>query len=191
MASIQSLFQEFGIAIYALLFAYCLLKSGSLPLFAGYAAHIGYLDIVFVGAMTFLGGYLGDELRFLVSRRYGSQFLESSPKIKTLIDTGRFLLERYGAAYMFLYRYPKGMRTIGALPVGLTNISWPYFTFLNFLSATIWAAILVGTGYLFGSAIENAINTNWGAYSILALVIFIGLAFIAWRQMRRIQPQNG
>jgi membrane-associated protein len=191
MANIQLLFQEYGTAIYALLFAYCLLKSGSLPLFAGYAAHIGYLDIVFVGAMTFLGGYLGDELRFLVARRYGSQFLKISPKIKTLINTGRLLLERYGAAYIFLYRYPKGMRTIGALPVGLTNISWPYFTFLNLLSAAIWTIILVGTGYLFGNIIENSINTHWGAYSILALVIFVGLAFIAWRQMHRIQPQKG
>lgn len=191
MASIQSLFQEYGIAIYALLFAYCLLKSGSLPLFAGYAAHIGYLDIVFVGAATFLGGYLGDELRFWVARRYGSQYLKSKPRINNLLNTGRLLLDRYGIAYIFLYRYPKGMRTIGALPVALTNISWLYFSYLNFLSAMIWATILVGAGYLFGSAIESTINTNWGAYSILALVIFVGSAFIAWRQVRRIQPQNG
>ncbi|WP_284180137.1 DedA family protein [Rhabdaerophilum sp. SD176] len=190
MASIQSLFQEYGIAIYALLFAYCLLKSGSLPLFAGYAAHIGYLDIVFVGAATFSGGYLGDELRFWVARGYGSEFLKSKPEINNLLNTGRHLLDRYGVAYIFLYRYPKGMRTVGALPVGLTNIAWPYFTFLNFLSATIWATILVGAGYLFGSAIESAINTNWGAYSILALVIFVGLTLIAWWQVRRIQPRK-
>ena len=33
------------------------------------------------------------------------------------------LMARYGALYIFLYRYPKGMRTIGALPLDLGDMA--------------------------------------------------------------------
>jgi membrane-associated protein len=63
---------------------------------------------------------------------------------------------------MFLYRYPKGMRTIGALPVGLTPITWQRFTPLNAASAITWSVLLVGAGYLFGQTIETAVVRGWG-----------------------------
>ena len=69
------------------------------------------------------------------------------------------MIEKYGTAYIFLYRYPKGMRTIGALPVGLTNISWLKFTLLNGASALLWTGLLVGAGYSFGPQ-SNAIPLN-------------------------------
>lgn len=39
-----TLISQYGTLVYLLLFAYCALKSGSLPLFGGYAAHTGALD---------------------------------------------------------------------------------------------------------------------------------------------------
>lgn len=180
MELVQSFTQDYGIAIYGILFVYCSLKSGSLPLFAGFAAQTGSLDLASVSIATFMGGYLGDEARFWISRRYGSGILERLPRINRLVETGKNLLDRYGAAYIFLYRYPKGMRTIGALPVGLTGMRWHNFTFLNASSAAVWTTLLVGAGYLFGSAIEQAVVANWGSYSILALMLFVLLTLIVW-----------
>ena len=187
MELVQSFIRDYGIAVYAILFAYCALKSGSLPLFAGFAAHTGSLDLATVSAATFMGGYLGDEARFWISQRLGSGIFERHPRINRLVETGKHLLERYGAAYIFLYRYPKGMRTIGALPLGLTNIRWRTFTFLNAASAAVWTILLVGAGYLFGSAIEQVVVSNWGLYSVLALALFIGMTLFAWRYAMRIQ----
>lgn len=51
--------------VYAVLFGYCALKSGALPLFAGLVASTGALDVALVAIATFSGGHLGDELRFL------------------------------------------------------------------------------------------------------------------------------
>ncbi len=185
---VQAFIRDYGIAVYAILFAYCALKSGALPLFAGFAAQTGSLDLVTVSAATFMGGYLGDEARFWVSRRFGSGIFEKHPRFNRLVETGKRLLERYRTAYIFLYRYPKGMRTVGALPLGLTDMRWRTFTFLNAASAAVWTILLVGVGYLFGSAIEQAVVSNWGFYSVLALALFVGMTLFAWRFAMRIQP---
>lgn len=58
MDGLSDLIQEYGTWIYILLFAYCMLKSGSLPLFAGYAAQTQALDLSLVLAVTFAGGLL-------------------------------------------------------------------------------------------------------------------------------------
>jgi membrane protein DedA with SNARE-associated domain len=69
---LNSLFElvgEYGIWIYGVLFIYRAMKSGSLPLFSGYAAQAGILELVPVVAATFAGGYLGDEASFAVAKR--------------------------------------------------------------------------------------------------------------------------
>lgn len=186
MDTVLGLVREYGTLSYVLLFAYCAFKSGALPLFAGYAAQAGALDPAVVAASTFAGGYLGDEARFFLARRYGVSSLEDRPRFAQGLATTRAMLDRYGAAYIFLYRYPKGMRTIGAFPVGLTDIPWLRFTVLNATSALLWTALLVGAGYLFGSIIEEAVAQNWGVWSVALLGAFALCILAAWWRIRRL-----
>lgn len=57
MEGVLALIEQYGLLVYLLLFGYCALKSGWLPLFAGYAAHTGALYVGFVALATFMGGY--------------------------------------------------------------------------------------------------------------------------------------
>ncbi len=186
METILELIREYGTLSYLLLFAYCALKSGALPLFAGYAAQAGALELGLVAACVFAGGYLGDEARFYAVRKFGVRPLESRPRFARALTTARRLLERYGIAYIFLYRYPKGLRTIGALPVGLTDMTWHRFTSLNAASAGLWMLLMVGAGYLFGASIEQAVKTGWSAWSVALLAVFLLFAFLAWWRVGRL-----
>jgi membrane protein DedA with SNARE-associated domain len=181
--TLLTIIRDYGWLSYFILFAYCALKSGSLPLFAGIAAQLDALNIVFVASLVFLGGYLGDELRFYLGRKYGVQNLSSKAWYQRSVSSATLLLQHYGKAYIFLYRYPKGMRTIGALPVALTDMNWPMFTFLNASSALLWTIVLVGGGYVFGSAIESMVGSHWGIFSIALLIAFILVSYIAFRQI--------
>lgn len=183
MQDLLDLIQAYGTLIYVLLFAYCMLKSGILPLFAGYAAQVGALDLGIVAMATLAGGYLGDEVRFYIARNYGSGFLEKRPRLQHLANKASAMLERYGPAYIFIYRYPKGLRTVGALPVGLTQISWGKFTVLNFASALLWVTLLVGGGYAFGELIEQSIAATWAGFSIIALLIFVAIVIFMYTRM--------
>ncbi len=186
METVLQLVRDYGTFSYALLFAYCALKSGALPLLAGYAAQAGALDVGVVAASTFAGGYLGDEARFHVMRRYGAGWIEARPKFASSLATARTLLHRYGSAYIFLYRYPKGMRTIGAIPVGLTDMAWARFTSLNAASAGLWTVLLVGAGFMFGAAIDQAVEDGWGIWSVALLVVFLAGLAVAWRRASRL-----
>lgn len=190
METVLALVRDYGTAVYMLLFAYCALKSGSLPLFAGYAAQTGALDAATVAAATFAGGYLGDEARFALARRYGHRLSTGRPRIARLIARGTELLDRYGLIYLFLYRYPKGMRTIGALPVGLTTMPWQTFTALNAASAALWTGLLVGAGFVFGQTLEHAVASNWAAASVLLLLAFAGLTGWLWWRASRLAPSH-
>jgi membrane protein DedA with SNARE-associated domain len=173
------------LAVYALLFGYCALKSGALPFLAGVLVNTGSLDLAPVLLASFLGGYLGDEARFAIARRYGDRLFVSRPKWRAYIDRAADVSERYGAAYVFLYRYPKGMRTIGALPLGLSNIEWNRFTVLNGFSAALWSCLLVGFGVMLGDQIALAAETGWGAVSAGLLILFLVAAWLAFRRFAK------
>ena len=189
MTQILEIVREYGNLVYVILFAYAALKSGSLPLFAGIAAQAGALDPVAAGSAAFAGGYLGDEARFWASRRYGDRIVARYGWLAPYFDRATAMLSRYGHWYIFLYRYPKGMRTVGAFPIGLTSILWIKFTLLNAASALVWAVLLVGSGYVLGSAIADAVEVNFGIASIALLVVglvvlVLGFRFTAVRETR-------
>jgi len=169
---------------YGLVFACCALKSGVFPFFAGMAASSGILDVAAVAMATFLGGYLGDEVRFFIARRYGHKLSIRTPRLQRALKITRALMDKYGAAYMFVYRYPKGMRTIGALPVGLTDIQWFRFTCLNAASAGVWATLLVGAGYLFGAQLADVMENGWSLFSVVLLAAF---CIAGWLMIRRLR----
>ncbi|MFT6558476.1 MAG: membrane protein DedA with SNARE-associated domain [Sneathiella sp.] len=167
--------------VYGIIFSYCALKSGALPFLAAALAPQAVLDPYLIGGAAFLGGYLGDELRFAVARQYGDGLVTRFPKLSKPLDATRRMIDRYGVAYLFLYRYPKGMRTIGALPVGLTPIPWSQFTMLNAASALLWASILVGGGFFLGVQLAETIAAGWGAASITLLLLFIVTAVLLFQ----------
>lgn len=174
-------------SVYAILLGYCALKSGALPFFAGLVAYAGSLDVFAVIAATFFGGYLGDELRFVLARRYGDRLWQSRPRWRRVVSNGLGLLEKYGVFYIFLYRYPKGMRTIGALPVGLGKMPWPKFTILNALSASSWSIILVWLGYALGEPLKDMVAEGWTMVSVgLLFAVALSAFFLVRRHMRHV-----
>lgn len=98
METLLILIREYGPLSYLLLFAYCALKSGALPLFAGYEAQAGALKVGVVAVCVFAGGYLGDEARFHAVRWFGVRAVESRPHFARALATVRRLLDRYGIA---------------------------------------------------------------------------------------------
>ena len=189
-AELGDFFSQYGRWIYIALFAYCFVKSGILPLLAGYASAIGYLDVWLVMAAAFGGSWVGDEARFFVARRY-RESLPRWPWLTRQIKIATSLLEKFGAWYIFLYRYPKGVRTVGALPMGLTRIPWAKFTTLNAASSALWAALLIGSGYFLGEVVAKEARNYALAASLVLFVIFSAAFALIWRQeLRRISASS-
>lgn len=185
MEPVSQITPDFGPAAYVVLFGYCALKSGVLPMLVGYAAYRGALDPALVALATFSGGYLGDEARFAGARHYGDSIVARFPRLTRPAERAKALAARYGALYIFAYRYPKGLRTIGALPIGWSSMPWGEFTLLNAASAAVWTGLLVGGGYLFGETIERSAVSHWGTASVALLFGFLIAMTIAARRLSR------
>lgn len=80
MGELDELVRDYGPWIYALLFAYTALKSGYLPVIAGYFASLGDLDVALVAMSAFLGAWLGDEARFWIAHRYADR-IRAMPRL--------------------------------------------------------------------------------------------------------------
>lgn len=186
MDQILSLIDQYGTAVYFIIFAYCAFKSGLLPVFAGFAAQQGVLDPFTCAMAAVSGGYLGDELRFKLARHYGTDWAHDRPTLLKWITRAKRLLEIHGPAYIFIYRYPKGLRTVGALPVGLTQMPWAQFTVLNLASAASWGTLMVGLGFVFGQSLESAIQNGWGLISVMLLIGFALVTWLAWKQIAKL-----
>ncbi len=185
MQELLDLIRQYGALIYALLFAYCAVKSGALPLFAGYAAKAGALDPI---SVCFLPYWPGLSWRRSPVRARSPIWsgADRPPATSQACAGGRSTPAQ--SPWRFLHpRLPlsEGPAHHRALPVGLTDMPWRRFTLLNLASASLWSVLLVGGGYLLGHVFAHGVMSWWGGLGVLLLVIFSGLTFLGWRQAAR------
>ncbi|MEP7099365.1 MAG: DedA family protein [Burkholderiales bacterium] len=157
---------------YGAVFAGSLLEGETILLLAGAAAHKGYLSFAGVVALAFCGGTLGDQILFAVGRRYGTLLLARHPRLATRAEPVKGLIRRHQNGLIVGVRFMYGLRLIGPLVIGMSEVSARRFVLLNLLGAAIWAPLVVGAGYLFG----HALSWLFAGIQRFELVAFGGLA---------------
>lgn len=136
------------------LFIGCFLEGETVLLLAGIAAHGGYLAFPTVVAVAFVGGTLGDQVYFLVGRRYGEPLLDRWPRFQAPAERVRRLIVRHSALLIVAIRFMYGLRLIGPVVIGMTPVPLWRFAVFNMIGAAIWALGIGAIGYLFGHAIQ-------------------------------------
>ncbi|RVB63479.1 DUF1109 family protein, partial [Mesorhizobium sp. M7A.F.Ca.CA.002.04.1.1] len=81
-----------------------------------------------------------------------------------------------------------GMRLVGGIAAGLSNITAPRFVILNALSSAVWAVLFGTIGYVFGLGAEHFIGQALMHHERLLIGLGIGLtvAVVAWLVARHI-----
>ena len=130
------------------------LEGETILILAGFAAHRGYLELPLVILFAFVGSLAGDQTFFLIGRRKGRPFLERHPLWNTRIQRAEELLRQYHIAVILGFRFLYGLRNVIPFAIGLSQISFRKFFFLNATGAFLWATVVGTAGYLFGSALE-------------------------------------
>lgn len=182
MDTLAELIQSHGPAVYVGLFLYCIYKAGLPAFFAGIAVSQGLLDIKWVVLAVLSGTLLADELRFALSRHYGVAWSQPYPRIHRLLNAATERLERFGGLYLLMYRFVFGLRSVGALPVGLTDMRSGQFRVLNLAGGLLWTQAMVGGGILLGRAAAQGAPHAYAALGVVMALLLLAL-------MRR-TPQN-
>lgn len=167
------------------LFVGCFLEGETVLLLAGIAAHGGYLSFPIVAAVAFVGGTLGDQVYFLIGRRFGEPLLDRWPRFQAPADRVRRMIVRHSALLIVSIRFMYGLRLIGPVVIGTSPVPARRFAIFNMIGAAIWALVIGGIGYLFGHAIEwfLADLEVFEKVALAAVVVVVVLVFILrhWR----------
>jgi len=161
------------------------LEGETVLVLAGFAAHRGYLDPVAVALAGLAGGFAGDELSFFLARWKGKALLERHARGAALES-----VRRRAASHPVLLilggRFLYGLRVVIPALLGVSDTPAWRFVSLNLLGAAIWAAVVAGSGYLFGVALEHLVE-DAKRYEVVAIIVIaaVGVCVLLFNMRRR------
>ncbi|CAO97294.1 DedA family protein [Erwinia tasmaniensis] len=147
---VNTLISQYG---YWALFIGCLAEGETFTLLGGIAAHEGLLRYGGVVLAAMLGGMLGDCALFFIGRRYGETILLRFKKHRQHIARANRLIRNRPVLFVIGVRFMYGLRIVGPIIIGASQLSPRKFLLCNLIGAALWATIFVSLGYLGGQVI--------------------------------------
>ena len=190
------LVQQYGIWIYAILFAIIFSETGfvvtpflpgdSLLFVAGALAALGGMDIGLLIAVLFAAAVLGNMLNYQIGRYLGPKVFnwESSRLFnKVALEKTHAYYEKHGGKTLVISRFLPLFRTFAPFVAGIGAMSYPRFTFFNLIGAIFWVGSLTMAGYFFGNL--PWVQQNLTAVILGIIVVSLIPVFIGWLQHRK------
>lgn len=170
---------------YVAVFVGAFLEGETILALAGLAAYRGYLDFFVVIAIAMTAGFLGDQLYFFLGRHHGARILARFPHAQRRADKFDALLSRWHAPLIVAIRFMYGFRIVGPILLGMGRVPAWKFVVYNFIGAAIWAPLVAGVGYFFGSVLEAMLDDirhveMWG----MAILLAIGVTGVIIHRMK-------
>ena len=162
---------------YLAVFVGAFLEGETILALAGLAAYRGYLDFYAVVAIALFAGFAGDQFFFYLGRIEGSRLLARFPRMRDRAHRFDAMLWRWHAPLIVCVRFMYGFRIVGPILLGMGRVpAWKFLVY-NFIGAAIWAPLVAGAGYLFGSVLEALLHDlkRYELWAFVALTL-IGLA---------------
>ena len=122
---------------------------------AGFAAYRGYLNFFFVVAIALVAGFAGDQFFFYLGRSQGARLLARFPRLRERAHRFDAMLARWHAPIIVCVRFMYGFRILGPVLLGMGRVPRWKFAVYNFIGASLWAPLVAGVGFLFGSLLET------------------------------------
>lgn len=153
---------------------------------AGVLVHRHLLPPVGAWLVIAFGAFVVDEIFFFLGRRCREREFVRRMHAKPAFAKAMAFIERFPNAYIFVFRFLYGLRTVSPIAIGLTRIGARRFVILNALAALIWAGIFVAVGYAFGPAVDHALKAL-APYKTELMIAFPipGTCLLIWWLWRR------
>ncbi|HUQ29221.1 MAG TPA: DedA family protein [Usitatibacter sp.] len=176
---------------YLAVFLGAFLEGETILALAGLAAYRGYLDLYKVIAVAMLAGFLGDQFFFFLGRFKGNKVLARFPKMKRRAQRFDALLSRWHAPLIVGIRFMYGFRIVGPILLGMGRVPAWKFMLYNFIGAAIWAPLIAGIGYFFGTVLKTALG-HLKRYElwIFGAILLVGIAFAIYHHFRAQRLDN-
>ena len=151
------------------------------------ASHVIALPFWVLAAGVFVAAVLGDQLGYLIGRRYGPRVF-SRPESRFFrrenAERAQLFFARRGALAVVLGRFVPVVRTFVPVVAGVARMPRRSFSILNLGGALVWAVGIVAVGFRFGGIAFVAAHIELITIAI-ASVSIIPATFEVLRRRRR------
>ncbi len=175
--------KQYGAFSYGILFAIIFAETGfvftpflpgdSLLFAAGAFAAIGSFNVVFLGALLWLGAFLGDTVNYWIGYFFGKKLIEN-PKIpinQEHINKTQIFYEKYGGKTIVLARFVPIVRTFAPFVAGIGKMKYKNFIFYNAIGGLAWVFGFIFAGYFFGNIPQVKDNFSLVVFAIIIFSI--------------------
>jgi membrane-associated protein len=197
------LVQNYGIWVYAILFAIIFLETGvvltpflpgdSLLFVAGTVAAAGALNVHALAALLTVAAILGDSLNYAIGRFLGPRLFHGGNARflkQEYLELTHGYFERHGGKTIVIARFVPIVRTYAPFVAGLGRMDYRRFLLFNVAGAVIWVVSLAYAGYFFGNLPFIRDNLTLVILGIILLSISPGI-FEIWRNRRSARVRAG
>ena len=132
-------------------------------------------NIVFLVTVIFIAAFLGDQVGYVLGRKYGRAYLErrSSPRIEKMISRAENFYEKYGWSAVILARFYPWIRTFMPPIAGIAKMNYYKFLAANALGALLWGVGITLLGFYAASIPALKDSSRLIAAFFIALTIVL------------------
>jgi membrane protein DedA with SNARE-associated domain len=182
---IETFVSRFG---YLAVFLGTFFEGETFILIGGFFAHRGYMAFMTTVTVATFGAFSGDLFYFYIGRRHGLALVQRSRRGRALVPWLEQFMDRYHLLWIFGVRYLYGVRWLAAALAGSSRISSLRFASLALPACFLWALLIAGLGWAFGSAVARLLgNVKRYELYLLIVVVLIGAVFGAvsyWKERK-------
>ncbi|MDU9002558.1 DedA family protein [Sedimentitalea todarodis] len=151
----------------------------------GVLAHREILPFFGVVLAAALGAMLIDNVMFLVGRHAGHRVFVQKQLSRRSVSALRARIEGHPVTTILGFRFIYGMKTVGAILIGMTPVSWLRFVLLDLAAALLWASVFCGLGFGVGGTIRSVLgHLDLHLHLGLAAAIFLCGVLVIWLGLR-------
>jgi membrane protein DedA with SNARE-associated domain len=155
---------------------------------AAVLASQGKLQIWLVILIGVVSAIVGDNIGYLLGRRFGREVLEHPGPLYhrrlEVIAAGDRFFAKHGPKAVFLARWIALVRFAAAWLAGINEMPFRQFFFYNALGGVTWGVTFGLVGYFAGSAAADVI-TKFGIYAAVALAVLAVGGYVFYKSHER------
>jgi membrane protein DedA with SNARE-associated domain len=180
-ASVVALVSRYGLLA---VFGGSLIEGEGILIVAATLSEQGVLDPVRVWLAASIGAWLGHLFWFTTGRAIrGRQLAPGSAAFWARAAKVKRLIEARPVTTIFLLHYLYGLRLVGAVAFGLTELSIPRFALYEIVNCLVWAGLIGGVAYLLGGLVTEIFH---GWFKWIWMVASTVLVVLLWRFVDRL-----
>jgi membrane protein DedA with SNARE-associated domain len=159
----------------------------------GYLAHRHLVDPYIAAAAAFAGSFATDQIIFFFARYHREHRLIERVRRRPAFTRAIGFIERRPVMFCTAFRFIYGMRVVGPIAIGVSQVPARQFVALNAISAAVWASTFTFIGYRFGPAFEmlvsRIVSNHWTLLAAIFVLCGIAAIFIV-RHRRSLQRSS-